>query len=359
MKTTTSYNRKNILSLSEKRNIVIIIAIHNSLNNKPHTKDKILELINSDLEEYGLLQVNDFRTVERGIATIEKTLKFELIKTGKPRTYVYKDKAVKIARKIFEATQMYYIATLYDILISLDGLAFKTLYEKLFEILNTQGFSKLQELRFYENGNATQNSIIQFESHFEFKINQNQLFLKLFEYILNKTVIEIVHKQFEVPEVSFSFSPFLLKQYNKRWFLYGFDHSKNRVTFVGLERLTGISELKDPFNETAYVDFFSEDYFEDIVGVTKMDNEILTRIKIKATRSQYNYIASKPIHESQKLIKSESSEDFKVFEIEVIPNYELKAMLMSFGNSIQILEPASFREEHIKNIQTNLDQYKK
>ena len=55
------------------------------------------------------------------------------------------------------------------------------------------------------------------------------------------------------------------------------------------------------------------------------------------------YILTKPIHGSQKKI-SESEKGVKI-EIEVIPNYELKQLLLSYGANVEIISPETYRNE--------------
>lgn len=71
--------------------------------------------------------------------------------------------------------------------------------------------------------------------------------------------------------------------------------------------------------------------------------------------SRYKYIETKPIHESQKIV--ELKEEFGVFEIEVIPNYELEARLLSYGETVEVLEPEGFREKIAARVSNSLNLY--
>ena len=67
---------------------------------------------------------------------------------------------------------------------------------------------------------------------------------------------------------------------------------------------------------------------------------------------QFQYINTKPIHETQKRISEECTDEYQTIIIEVIINFELIALLLSFGSHIKIMEP--------KNLQVTLIEiYKK
>ncbi|WP_042248599.1 WYL domain-containing protein [Jejuia pallidilutea] len=65
--------------------------------------------------------------------------------------------------------------------------------------------------------------------------------------IQKKQVLQITYKGFQDKEQSvFQFHPHVLKQYNRRWFVFGFNKTKNITAWsIPLdERLTGLRYLK-------------------------------------------------------------------------------------------------------------------
>jgi predicted DNA-binding transcriptional regulator YafY len=101
------------------------------------------------------------------------------------------------------------------------------------------------------------------------------------------------------------------------------------------------------------VDF--EVYFEDIIGVTKPADVLPIKIILKAASQLAPYIKTKPIHGSQKKIE-ETNTSF-TFSIEVIPNYELHKMILSFGDGIQVIEPPTLREAIKEELAVTLKNY--
>jgi predicted DNA-binding transcriptional regulator YafY len=61
------------------------------------------------------------------------------------------------------------------------------------------------------------------------------------------------------------------------------------------------------------------------------------------------------LHGSQK--KIELLENVFIFSIDVIPNFELKKLLHSFGNEITVLEPLSLKNEIVEVLKKNINNY--
>jgi predicted DNA-binding transcriptional regulator YafY len=89
-----------------------------------------------------------------------------------------------------------------------------------------------------------------------------------------------------------------------------------------------------------------QDFFYDIVGVTRFDDEVL-KVVLHVNQEMAPYIQTKPLHPTQKFRKM-NEQTYEV-EIKVIPNLELIALLLSFGKNLIVKEPLSLKEK-IKTI---------
>ncbi|MCG9971155.1 helix-turn-helix transcriptional regulator [Christiangramia crocea] len=166
----------------------------------------------------------------------------------------------------------------------------------------------------------------------------------LFNAILYKKLLEINYKSFKNPEpVEIIFSPYHLKEYNNRWFVYGKNNDFDGLINLALDRIEEIKELKGPY-EFANVNF--EEYFEDVIGVSIFPDQKPIKIGLRVDQSLWPYIQTKPLHGSQKT--KEKGKDFTIISIEVVPNFELESIVLQFGEKIEVLEPESFRNQ-IKN----------
>ena len=108
-----------------------------------------------------------------------------------------------------------------------------------------------------------------------------------------------------------------------------------------MDRINEIQNSNVAFIENGMLDF--DEYFEDIIGVSKTIEDEPLKIELYATKRLAPYIKTKPLHGSQKTI-SETTDGYS-FSIEVIPNYELEQLLLSFGEAIKILAPPEFKQK--------------
>ncbi|KAA6332586.1 hypothetical protein EZS27_018921 [termite gut metagenome] len=139
--------------------------------------------------------------------------------------------------------------------------------------------------------------------------------------------------------------PYYLKQYNNRWFLFGYNPEKDKYDWnIALDRIKAINEIQEAYIPNTQIDW--NEYFEDIIGVTKPFNAKPENITLHFYGKTGHYIESKPIHGSQ---KSQRLED-KVLEVnlELIVNYEFERFVLSYADSVKVIQPLSLIEK-IKN----------
>lgn len=174
----------------------------------------------------------------------------------------------------------------------------------------------------------------------------------LIDAATNKQTLIIGYCSFDEQEHTWIIYPYYLKQYNNRWFLFGLNESFNSISNLPLDRIEIIKVTELPFKENQYVDF--DTYFDDIIGVTKPDVSIpLETITLKFDQRRFPYILSKPIHPSQKIVDESNG----IIEIQVRPNKELEALVLSFGPQVEVLSPASLRNLISNKIAENLKKY--
>jgi predicted DNA-binding transcriptional regulator YafY len=168
----------------------------------------------------------------------------------------------------------------------------------------------------------------------------------------NKQTLSIRYKNFEGKEELWTIYPYYLKQYNNRWFLFGWNEKYDSLSNMALDRIEEIKLTDYPFRENKDIDFNT--YFDDIVGVTVPNAEIERQtIRLRFDKKRFPYVVSKPIHSSQEVV----SEDDSIIEINVRPNRELEALLFSFGPQVEILSPESYRQCFSEKIKENYKKY--
>jgi predicted DNA-binding transcriptional regulator YafY len=240
------------------------------------------------------------------------------------------------------------------------------------EVLNTIGqFDGLDNFKWLDDfkiglGLEERRQIISFSNN-PYLQNSN-LLGTLFDQISNEVVIRLSYHTFADPDIrNIDFHPYLLKQYNDRWFLLGAADSDRKILTFALDRIDKV----DPLPEKKYVPC-SEDLserFEDIVGVTLYKDRHVEHIVFWVSDASKDYIMTKPIHESQTSIKGEEEsylhekysqlEGGAFFSIVCIPNYELIRELCSFGKDLIVLGPTSIQNAVFNRISVMLEEYLK
>ena len=171
----------------------------------------------------------------------------------------------------------------------------------------------------------------------------------LYKSIIKEVCLDLEYQSFkDVKSKIFTIHPFYLKQYNKRWFLFGLNDSDNLLYNLPLDRIKSINPSSIKYRKNQGVDF--KEYFEDIVGVSFKPNGKPIKIKLKTNKDVAPYIFTKPLHGSQKIV---SNTNETIIEIEVIPNIELMQLLLSYGDGLEVIFPEDFRNEFaiiIKNM---------
>ena len=161
----------------------------------------------------------------------------------------------------------------------------------------------------------------------------------LYDAIVAKRPILMSYQSFKTREPhEFILSPYCLKEFRNRWFVYGRRPKDRSLLNLALDRIVFISQA--PSNAEFITDksFNPQTWFNDVVGVTKNGNDKPQTIWFKAKPEQVPYIETKPLHSSQMIV--ERNEDGSaVFQIEVILNYEIERDLLAYGEGIKVLKP--------------------
>lgn len=164
----------------------------------------------------------------------------------------------------------------------------------------------------------------------------------LHEAIVEHNPLRITYQPFYVEASSFCFSPYILKEFRNRWFVFGKRHDSMDTAIVNLalDRIESIEEAPKGSKYQFDFDFDPQAYFNDIIGVTRYFNLPIEHIVFKATSQQAPYIRTKPLHHSQKEIET-TLDGAVLFSIDVIPNHELERDLLGYGEGITVLSPES------------------
>jgi predicted DNA-binding transcriptional regulator YafY len=271
------------------------------------------------------------------------SIELEKNRVGKRIFYRYVDPKFSINNMPLNELEISHLKSAIDILSQFKGMP-------QFEWMN----ETLPKLQHGTAKDSSKKTIIEFDSNQYLKGIEN--IGELYNAILYKKVLLIKYLPFEAANAfDIIIHPYYLKQYNNRWFLYGYNPSKNKYDWnLALDRIKNISELNEQYHINDTIDW--QDYFEDLIGVTKPENTKVENVVLLFKGKTGHYIESKPIHGSQKL-KRIDSETVEV-NLNVIINYELERLILSYADSVEVLKPKSLVDSIIEKTKSTLSQYK-
>jgi predicted DNA-binding transcriptional regulator YafY len=165
---------------------------------------------------------------------------------------------------------------------------------------------------------------------------------QIYQAIIKKTVLKISYQSFKAKQpTDVEFHPYLLKEFNNRWFILGRKGGQRKVINYALDRIQGIELLPNKhYHEN---DSFDPDtFYRDVVGVTVMQGMRPEKIVFRVNKKNAQYVITKPIHHSQKLLSQD--EDGATFELFIKVNFELERIFLGYGNTLEILSPPKLRQ---------------
>lgn len=324
------------------------------LSDRHHFYDihDLTEKCNEKLIDAGFPEVSQ-RCIEKDINYLEYDpfyAEIERYRVNSRRCIRYKDPSFTIFRKELSEEESNLILEVLNTIGQFDGLPH---FEWLDRFKIGLGLKKRPRIICFSNNPYLQNS---------------NLLGVLFDNISNQVVVRLEYHTFTDKENRrIIFHPYLLKQYNNRWYLIGAADNDAKILNFALDRIDAVTALPEmkykPCNEDL------TDRFEDIIGVTLYEDRDIEHILFWVSNQSKDYMETKPIHGSQCKYKGEKEEEFRrqypslyegvFFSIDCIPNYELIRELCSYGKELIVLEPSEIQDEIWKRIFGMKEEYLK
>lgn len=137
-------------------------------------------------------------------------------------------------------------------------------------------------------------------------------------------------------------SPHLLKEYNNRWFLFAYDHVERGIRTYALDRIReAVSYRLEKFIEDYR--FHPDRYFQHVIGVSVSAEREPEEVLLRANPERARYIGTKPLHPTQQIVEQEKDGSV-VFSLHLRHNMELENLLLSFGETVEVLQPNGLRQ---------------
>ena len=344
---------------STKNPLIRIEYLDSLLSNRYHnySLDDLTNKVNEKLASIGAQPVTR-RTIEYDVSFLESEpfyVDIEKYKidfqssTGKVRVKQclrYKKKGFSIFNHDLSADERYILTEALSYLGQFDGLPNFNSLEALKIKYDDKPFKKIMLLDKNE-------------------LDMTTHFAEIFTAISQQQVITLYYKGFNrTRKTKYILHPYLLKEYNRRWYLLALTDDTNEIKVFGLDRIVDISICnKDyiPCNEDIY------EWFDDIVGITNYTNDEAVHISFWVSDKDTNYIKTRPIHASQVFHHAATEKKFRevfpqfeggaFFSITCKRNYELIQELTSYGADLVVLSTQFIVDEVIGYIDKMNEKY--
>ena len=144
--------------------------------------------------------------------------------------------------------------------------------------------------------------------------------------------------------------PYHLYNFEGVWYLVAYCHKRGEVRDFALDRINGITVLKEKFNFKE--DFNIKEYLQKSFRIYKGNEDEFTLL---FDPYQAKWIKERIWHNSQKI--SENPDGSLILKIKGNKE-EIKRWIIGYGKHVLVLEPESFREEIINELDELSEKYK-
>jgi predicted DNA-binding transcriptional regulator YafY len=218
---------------------------------------------------------------------------------------------------------------------------------RFFEIVNT---AELLTESLKESKDTL--NYISFESHGDLKGIEN---LKpLLFAIKNYRKVLFSHENFNTgKQRKYSVKPYLLKEYQNRWYLVGIIGGTKEFRTFGIDRIFHLEVKENTFQPKPNINPI--ELFENTIGLTYSFNE-LEEVLLSFTPLQGKYVKTLPLHKSQEVI--DDNENELLLKLMIIPNYEFKQKILMLGETVKVIKPKWLADDIKKSLQSTLKKYK-
>ena len=146
--------------------------------------------------------------------------------------------------------------------------------------------------------------------------------------------------------------PLLLKEYNNRWVLVGWENGREIPQNFPLDRIVSFHTTAEAFVHSKTFD--SRTYFQHRLGTTRTVEEPQA-VVLHFTARRRKYVETKKIHPLQQV--TELPNGGLEVRLLVELNRELEARILEFGKDVTVVAPTILREQIKSNLQEALSMY--
>lgn len=170
----------------------------------------------------------------------------------------------------------------------------------------------------------------------------------------NKRLISFSYKSFDAEkERTYQLAPYLLKEYQSRWYIIGMVKGLNEFRTFGIDRFISLQVLEETFIPNSAST--PKQLFHNTIGLTYSVSQV-EEVELSFTPFQGNYVKTLPWHHSQQII-ADNDRELRI-RLTIVPNFEFKQKVLMHGEYVKVIKPTSFAVEIKQSLENTLKHYK-
>ena len=152
---------------------------------------------------------------------------------------------------------------------------------------------------------------------------------------------------------SYIIEPYILKEYQNRWYIVGVKKDIGKMRTFGIDRIEDLELTKEVFKPKNNIDPISN--FNQTIGLVYSDGIKAQEVVLSFSPQKGNYIKTLPLHFTQEILIDDDIE-FRI-SLFVIPNNDLTELILKYTSSIKVIEPKWLADEVKEKLKQALTQY--
>lgn len=200
------------------------------------------------------------------------------------------------------------------------------LLQKILELITIQQLVKNKNL-------SAKNLFLEKRSEGEYSLHHVMMAIEKGHYVRIEYQPYWSEKILKYPQ----FAPYAIKEFKHQWYLLG-QRGNLPLEFIDLKQVVSISILEDTFpipQQDEYIPVLTENYGGKIESIPTEE------ITLKVDAPMAGYLRNNPLHLSQQII--EQKRNYSIFYFYVKPTEEFMRDVLSFGATVEVLSPESFK----------------
>ena len=166
--------------------------------------------------------------------------------------------------------------------------------------------------------------------------------VSVMQSMLDNTGMELHYRKYLSEEAEVRhIRPYAVKEFAKRWYIVAYSEEASALRVYAMDRILALKPTDEKFKMPK--GFQVDDLFESSYGIYLPEGEEPVLVKLRTTPREAAYLQDLPLHPSQVFLGEEDG--FCLFALHVIPNPNFIMELVKHGGRLEILEPASLREQ--------------